>query len=102
MGNRELLRYFVSVDELLVVTDGVRQMTLCHYPLLSWKRQKRSYMIHGHIHANTQDDFFPLIVARDRMLNAGVDINGFRPVTFEELQENNRSFKEQFLNQQQM
>ena len=94
MGNRELLRYFVSVDELLVVTDGVRQMTLCHYPLLSWKRQKRSYMIHGHIHANTQDDFFPLIVARDRMLNAGVDINGFRPVTFEELLENNIRFKE--------
>ena len=49
---------------------------------------------HTHIHANTQDDFFPLIVARDRMLNAGVDINGFRPVTFEELLENNIRFKE--------
>jgi hypothetical protein len=36
------------------------------------------------------------------VLNAGVDINGFRPVTFEEMQENNRIFKEQFLDQQQM
>jgi hypothetical protein len=26
-------------------------------------------------------------------LNAGVDINGFRPVTFDELLENNRRFK---------
>lgn len=26
-------------------------------------------------------------------LNAGVDINGFRPVTFEELLENNLNFK---------
>ena len=94
MRNRDLLRYFASVDDMLVVTDGIRQLTLCHYPMLSWKRQRRSYMIHGHIHANTQDDFFPLIAARERMLNAGVDINGFRPVTFEELVTNNARFKE--------
>ena len=34
-----------------------------------------------------------LIAARENVLNAGVDINGFRPVTFEELLENNRRFK---------
>lgn len=94
MGREALLSYFVGVDELLVTTDGQRQLTLCHYPLLSWKHRHSSYMIHGHIHANTHDDFFPLIAARERMLNAGVDINGFRPVTFEELVENNARFKE--------
>lgn len=50
----------------------------------------RSYMIHGHIHNDTSADFYPLIAARENVLNAGVDINGFRPVTFEELLENNR------------
>ena len=93
MGREELLKYFISVDEMLVTTDGQRQLTLCHYPLLSWKHRHSSYMIHGHIHANTHDDFFPLIAARERMLNAGVDINGFRPVTFKELVENNARFK---------
>lgn len=53
-------------------------------------------MIHGHLHNNTNADFFPLLVKRDRVLNAGVDINGFMPVTFEELCENNRIFKEQY------
>ena len=40
-------------------------------------------------------DFWPLLRSRDRVLNAGVDINGFQPVTFEELLENNRSWKGQ-------
>ena len=93
MGRVELSRYFLSVDDLLVTTDGVRQLTLCHYPLLTWKHPERSYMIHGHLHANTHYDFFPLIAARERMLNAGADINGFCPVTFEELVANNEAHK---------
>lgn len=97
MGKPGLLDYFDSVSNMVVLTDGQRQLTLCHYPLLTWKHQKRSYMIHGHIHANTHEDFFPLIARRERMLNAGVDINGFAPVTFEELVENNRRFKERWL-----
>ncbi len=51
-------------------------------------------MIHGHIHANTDADFWPLLHVRDNVLNAGVDINGYQPVTFDELVENNRRFKE--------
>lgn len=90
-------RYFDSVDDMLVTTDGTRQLTLCHYPLLSWKHQHRSYMIHGHLHANTDSDFFPLIAQRPRMLNAGVDINGMMPVTFEELLANNEAFKARWL-----
>ena len=102
MDQVDLYRYFVSVDNFLEITDGVRAITLCHYPLLTWKHKLRSFMVHGHIHNDTTSDFFPLLAVRERVLNAGVDINGFQPVTFEELQENNRSFKGQFLNQQQM
>ncbi len=100
MDKVDLSRYFVSVDHFLEITDGVRAITLCHYPLLTWKHKLRSFMIHGHIHNDTTSDFFPLIAARERLLNAGADINGYCPVTFEELQENNRLFKEQWLNQQ--
>lgn len=73
---------------------GKHSLTLCHYPMMSWKHQMRSYMIHGLIHANTDMDFWPCIKTRDNLLNAGVDINGFTPVTFDELMENNRRFKE--------
>ena len=102
MGKVDLAQYFVSVDSMLEITDGSRAITLCHYPLLTWKHQLRSYMIHGHIHNNTAADYFPLIAARERLLNAGVDINGFRPVTFEELLENNEAFKTRWLREQEM
>ena len=36
-----------------------------------------------------------VIAARDQMLNAGVDINGFAPATLDELIDNNRRFKEE-------
>ena len=94
MTKVDLDRYFVSVDSFLEITDGVRAITLCHYPLLTWKHKLRSFMIHGHIHNDTTQDYFPLIAARERVLNAGVDINGFCPVTFGELVANNAAFKE--------
>lgn len=100
MDNVDLSRYFVSVDPFLEITDGVRAITLCHYPLLTWKHKLRTYMVHGHIHNDTTSDFFPLLVARERVLNAGVEVNGYRPVTFEELQQNNQAFKQQWLDQQ--
>lgn len=93
MAALDTAKYFESVDLFLETTDGKRAITLCHYPLLSWKHSARSYMIHGHIHNDRRADFWPLIAGRERVLNAGVDINGFMPVTFEELVENNARFK---------
>lgn len=93
MQKVHLSDYFESVNTLLETTDGHRGLTLCHYPLLTWKHEQKSYMIHGHIHNNTDMDFWPLLCARDRVFNAGVDINGFQPVTFEELVENNARWK---------
>ena len=95
MTKFDYARYFVSVDSFLETSDGQHSLTLCHYPLLSWKHARRSYMIHGHIHNDKTADFWPLLAARDNVLNAGVDVNGFRPVTFDELLENNQRFKKE-------
>lgn len=105
IGNRDrswinkvdLNRYFVSVDTLLEISDGKHVLTLRHYPLLIWKHAQKSYMIHGHIHANTTANFFPLLCQRPNVLNAGVDINGFVPVAFDELVENTDNFKSKYL-----
>ena len=88
-------RFFESVNNLLYVADGKRQYTLCHYPMMSWPHIMRCYMVFGHIHGNTDADYWPLIQANERMLNAGVDVNHFEPVTFEEMEANNLLYKGQ-------
>lgn len=103
MGNHDtfwmrkvpLEKYFEGVDPFLEVSDGQHGLTLCHYPLLSWNHQRRTYMVHGHIHNDTTMDFWPLIAARERVLNAGAGINNFEPVTFDELLANNQRFKQE-------
>ena len=59
-----------------------------------WERpyalKESSYLIHGHIHATKDEDVFGYIKrCQSHSLNAGVDVNGFEPVTFEELVKNN-------------
>ena len=45
MGKVDLSRYFLSVDNFLEISDGAHGLTLCHYPMLTWKHAKRTYMI---------------------------------------------------------
>jgi len=62
---------------------------------MTWSgASKGSYMVYGHIHNNTNDGFFPFICSMPNLLNAGVDVNDFQLVTFDELVENNMKFKE--------
>ncbi len=93
MTKLDASKYFESIDTMLETSLNNHGITLCHYPLLTWRREKKFYMIHGHIHQNTSQDFWQLIRARERVLNAGVDINHFEPVTLDELIQNNRIFK---------
>ena len=88
-----LADYFESVQTLKEVTVDGRLVTMCHYPMLSYPQARRGYMIYGHIHNNTGDDYWPLIMRRPRMFNAGVDVNNFEPVTFDELLANNKGFQ---------
>ena len=92
-GKIEPSRFFDRIDSYYDGSIGPCGATLCHYPMPDWPHASRTYMIHGHIHNNTKADLWPLLVKRDRVLNAGVDVNGFRPVLLEELIENNRRVK---------
>ena len=95
-----LTQYFESVNRLDYISDGKRQMAICHFPMMSWPHMPRSYMVFGHIHANTDADYWPLIAHSDKMLNAGVDINGYEPVTFEEMEADNIRHKLQSMEQE--
>lgn len=85
--------YFLSVDYLTEVSDGKHNLVLCHYPLMCWKHELKSYMIHGHIHNNTDSSYWQFIKNNSRLLNAGADVNGFEPVSFDEMVANNERFK---------
>ena len=95
MRKVDLEKWFLSVTPMLFICDAGHSATLCHYPMMSWPgMSKDGYMIYGHIHNNTNVDYWPLIASRNQMLNAGVDINGFAPVTLHEMIESNQRFKE--------
>ena len=86
-----LYRYFESVTDFLEIDDGKYHIFLSHYPMLYGK--PNGYMIHGHLHAGGM--FHDILAAMPRVLNAGVDVNGFAPVTLEQLAANNERFYSQ-------
>lgn len=94
MRNNFIEDYFESSQLMKVVSvDGVC-LTLCHYPMMSYPSGRDGFMVYGHIHGNTNMEFWPLIRSRAEMLNAGVEVNDYAPVSLEEMIENNRRFKE--------
>ena len=84
----ELYRYFETVTDFNEIDDGEVHIILCHYPILY---RKRGYMIHGHLN-QTRGPEYDILRQMPRMLNAGVDVNFYRPVTLPQLIENNRAF----------
>lgn len=93
--------YFESIDHMTLIKEGKNLITLCHYPMLEWNRSRHaqvqegstSWLIHGHIHNSTTLDAYHYIKENlPCALNAGVDINHFEPVTFNELLDNNNKW----------
>ena len=90
----EWMMYFESVSNLLECRDQGRSVVLCHYPMMTWRDSGRgAYMVYGHIHNSINASFWPLIRGNPLMLNAGVDVNDFQPVTLDEMKVNNERFK---------
>ena len=83
--------YFVEWGDYLVVNTGNGKATLCHYPQL---HGEGIHLIHGHLHNRRSEWYWAFYKDFDRALNAGVDVNAFRPVSISQLIENNRRFKE--------
>ena len=87
--------YFQSIQSSLEITDHNHAIFMCHYPMVSYPKQSRAYMIHGHIHNDTLFDYWCVLLKRAHILNAGVDMNHFEPVTLNELITNNTVYKSQ-------
>ena len=90
MKRVRLPEFFASVQPALKINHGHNRLFLCHCPVLEFNAD---YMVHGHVHNNRSDPDWPLFRASDKALNAGVEINNYMPVTFEELKANNEKFR---------
>lgn len=99
LGNHDKLtdedrKQFASIDKLMHISDNGIQICACHYPMIEWNGFFRGhYHIFGHIHNNLNDTYY-FMKNREKALNAGCMINNYMPVTFTELELNNRIFRE--------
>lgn len=96
LSKEEIEQYFLGVYQQYATKKNGIELHFNHFPQLAWNRSHffaQSFSICGHIH-NAKDTsiaakLFPQVTCQ---FNAGVDINHFEPVTFEELVANNTSF----------
>lgn len=98
LAKNDYSEYFDQIVPYLEIKSNNVDITLCHYPMLEWKNSRKlgskklGYLIHGHIHNRYCDDYKTLFMM-PHALNAGADINGFAPVSLEELIKNNETHK---------
>ena len=86
---QKLFDYFESVTDFLEIDERGIHVVLCHYPIVYIQK---GYMIHGHIHSKADKlEYWDFLKGHEAMLNAGVDINGYKPVLIDELISNNCS-----------
>ncbi len=93
----DLPQYFSELLDSKVIEIQGHSVTLCHYPMLEknsrkYGSRKFGYLIHGHMH-NRVLPLYDTLYSQGNALNAGADINGFEPVSFDELLANNERFK---------
>lgn len=79
-----------------VTVDGVPtkvMVHISHFPYLVWnKGREKSYHVFGHMHNIINEDTL-LLANKDRALNAGAMVTGFKPLTLDELIERNKVYK---------
>ena len=94
MRDEQSVKLLDSVHDIFLIRNKEYQAVLCHYPILAWPHERRgAYMIYGHIHNNIDEDPCLAHGFSSKMLNAGVDVNHYEPVTLEEMIRNNMAFR---------
>lgn len=94
LKDEEALSFFADVDKLRMIKDNDRSVVLCHYPLITWNMKHfGSYHVYGHVHRNIGEETL-FMMKQERAFNAGCMINGYVPCTLEELEQNNRIFRD--------
>ena len=102
VSNSVYRKYFEYMGDMRYFPQGVidkqHATIFCHYPMAEWNGSYHdAVMVYAHIH-NNRNETFEYMRKRYGMqaLNAGCMINGYKPVTYAELVENNRAYLKSF------
>lgn len=88
----EFTKHFESIANYKVLNLKNKKLILFHYPIAEWDGYYHgSILIYGHIHSSVTE-VTHFMKTRPNAYNAGCMINNYRPVTLEELIENNKKF----------
>ena len=90
-GNHDRNNSLKTIIERLVISYGGKRVNLVHNPI----HADSSYEINlvGHVHNNWK---FRKLNHKSDMINVGVDVHNFRPVTFEEIMKEYHQWKKSF------
>ena len=76
---------FEWVKDYHVLFVGKRRFVLFHFPILEWDQYYRGAIhLYGHVH-NSQAPAKLMEKLKGSAFNVGVDVNGFQPVSMEEI-----------------
>jgi calcineurin-like phosphoesterase family protein len=89
-GKPSIAMLFDSIQDIKTIgvtdpdaRDGVQQIVMCHFPMLSWRNMHRgAWMLHGHSHGSLHHPYEGM-----RLFDVGVDPNHFRPLSYAEIKE---------------
>ncbi len=97
LKDKQCLKYLESISQMEFITDADKIIVLCHYPICDWyKGRYGSWHIYGHIHCR-RNEVYDFMRTRDHALNAAACINGYAPVSFEALLQNNYKFQNEIV-----
>ena len=99
----DLDRWFLEVRQIANIKDRRRRVMLCHYPCLDYNYELfGGYLAFGHVHQITRAPYWHVLRGMERALNVCVDVNKFMPVTLDEAIENNRVWRAEHFEEQQV
>ena len=84
--NPVLRKYFTEIRDKLIVNDQGKMIVLSHYPMVEWEGFFRgSIHFYGHVHNNTQNATYDILLKIPNAYNVGADILNFYPREFNEV-----------------
>ena len=91
---QKLQQLFDGVFDQLEITVEGQRILLNHYPLLTWPHaygERPTWQVFGHIHLRKgitgSDAFIVEQCCRPTQYEVGVDLNGYRPISYQNLKE---------------
>ena len=82
-----IIEGYYKMHEVTIISDEEcpdQQLTLCHFPMIDWPNKERgAWMVHGHQHQLPETPSCSVM-----HWDVGVDRNGLKPISFEQLKIN--------------